>query len=171
MSQVCSSALITEEGDFPIQNAKLTEQDACGRHVITIVFPHFQKNAYGQWLSCGIYYDTKDHGIRFKKKGVPELAFFLDMWPEKAKNLSPEIKNAFKNLVSKSDNGFEENTEGKITQNRWRVLFKRIPLTEIASLDPQSLKTFLYACINEVAQEKTLAALLPGVTHHHSCGN
>jgi hypothetical protein len=149
--------LIKNEDDFPIREAELVTQDAWGRNIIKIVFPNAQKNVYGQWLACGIYYDTKDHGIPFKEKGVPELAFFFDMHNGAAKNLPEEVKAAFKKLTSK---GFEENTDGKITSNRWRVLFKRKPLSQIDSLDAKFLKEFLYECIKEICQIPTLSNLL-----------
>ncbi|MBD5646377.1 MAG: hypothetical protein HDQ89_01730 [Desulfovibrio sp.] len=149
--------LIGEKGDFPIPKAELDPQDAWGRKVIKITFPHTQKNDYGQWLACGIYYDTKDHGIRFNSDGTPELAFFLDMSLGRAKNLPAEIKKAFKALSSKE---FEENTEGQITNNRWRVLFKRIPLNQVDSLEPDFIKDFLYGCLTEISQSPALAPLL-----------
>ncbi|MDR1488865.1 MAG: hypothetical protein LBS65_00005 [Desulfovibrio sp.] len=150
--------LITDEDNFPIKKAELATQNAWGRNTIKIEFPYSRQNDYGQWLACGIYYDTKDHRIPFKEKGVPELAFFFDMYPVAARQLPDEIKDAFKKLISK---GFEENTDGQITPNRWRVLFKRIPLSEINSLDAEYLKKFLYDCISDISKIPILANLLP----------
>ncbi len=113
---------------------------------------------FGQWIACGIYFDERDHGIKFKENDMPELAFFLDMNNKKILNLPEDIRTKIKEL---QDKGFEDNSDGDITNNRWRVLFKRIPLSQInGPLNENTVAEFFKQCIDVFKDDKVLCKLL-----------
>ena len=129
-----------------------------GRHVIVFSWDKLKDYDFGQWIACGIYYDESDHGIKFKEKDMPELVFFLDMNNKKVSNLSEDIKSKFKEL---HDKGFEDNSNGEITNNRWRVLFKRIPLSQInGPLNENTVAEFFKQCIDVFKNDTVLCKLL-----------
>jgi len=117
-------------------------------------FKFSPKNDYGQWFFYGIYFDSSDHGIKFKKDGIPELAFFFDVNP----NYKEYLKNKndlLDTLERLSQKGFEENLKKKITQNKWRFLFKRIPLTEIEDFSYESIKKTFIEILKQLNEEET----------------
>jgi len=60
-----------------------------------------------RWINFGIYYNTTDHGIFFLE-GVPELALFVYIAPERRQSLEnvPEFVEALRKLEAR---GWEEN--------------------------------------------------------------
>ena len=115
------------------------------------------KNNYVRWFFYGIYYNTKDHGIPFIKtkeypEGVPELAFFFDINPKYRERLSQngDFKRALGNLEKL---GFEENLIEPITDNKWRLLFKRVPLTKLGSFSYQDVKKHFEKILSQLKNE------------------
>lgn len=128
-----------------------------GRHAVEISWDKTEDYDFGQWIACGIYFDERDHGIKFKEKDMPELAFFLDMNSKKALNLPENLKSKFKDI---QEYGFEDNTNGEITNNRWRVLFKRVPLSQVSSpLNENTVAEFFKQCIDVFKNDKVLCKL------------
>lgn len=90
----------------------------------------FKHSPFGQWLSIGLYYDTYDHKIPFKREHTPELAIFYDVDPKWRETLrrDSELLESFKFF---EDNGFENNLTRPVTANKWRFVFYREPITEL----------------------------------------
>lgn len=115
----------------------------------------FKHSPYGQWLSIGLYYDTYDHGIPFKREHTPELAIFYDINPKWRETLrhNPELLESFKFF---EDNGFENNLTKSITANKWRFLFYREPVTELGKeITSQVVADFLTAKIHLFFSNRT----------------
>ena len=134
---------------YGLEITEMIIQDAWGRWGIEFKFNH--KKDFGQWFFFGIYYDIEDHEIPFKKKDIPELAFFFDINPE-AKRLLQNNKGLKNALLQFEDIGFENNLLKNTTNNDWRFLYKRIPLDEIEILD----YNFAYQILNDIL--KTLVS-------------
>jgi hypothetical protein len=103
---------------------------------------YFKTTPYGQWLSIGLYYDTYDHQIPFKRQYVPELAIFYDIKPTWRDSLrsNPEL---LKSLEYFESNQFENNLTKSITPNRWRFVFHRKPITELGEeITPRLVSQF-----------------------------
>jgi hypothetical protein len=117
-----------------------------------------KKNDYNQWFFFGILYDPTDHQIKFKKTGIPELAFFFDTSPKAKETLrkNQSFKDALKRLCAK---GFEENLIKK-TANPWRLLYWRKPLSDIEEVSPEELQKVLVHLLNELNQEKQFASVM-----------
>ncbi len=125
-------------------------------------FLHFKKrNDYEQWFFYGIYYDTKNHGIPFKK-GVHELAFFFDINVEKYPKCREQL---FQNcpfidaLGNLEELGFKENLtktigDNKSKGNKWRLLFKRVPLTELGNFSYQDVKKRFEEILSQLRNEE-----------------
>jgi voltage-gated potassium channel len=116
-------------------------------------FLGFKRKKYGQWFFYGIYYNTKNHGISFIKKGVPELAFFFDIDPKNREKLlqNDDFKRALGNLETL---GFEENLTKTRTTNEWRLLFKRVPLTELGNFSYPDVKKRFEEILSQLRNEE-----------------
>ena len=112
------------------------------------------KNNYVRWFFYGIYYNTEDHQIPFKD-GVPELAFFFDVHPpEVKKQLSKngDFIRALDNL--EKQHGFEKNLTITNGNKKWRLLFKRVPLTELGNFSYQDVKKRFEKILSQLSKEK-----------------
>lgn len=150
-----SKELIKENScHLPIEIGELSLPiDHWGRLALEIPF---KPNVYGMWSAVGIYHNTSDHGIRFKKDEAPDLAFFLDMNATAANSMNTELKKAFID-IAKENNNFEQNTDGALTKNRWRVMWRRESLMDITEeLTPKYVADFYTKCITDLSQNTTL---------------
>lgn len=104
-----------------------------------------------KWMTFGIYYDTEDHGIPFLA-GCPELALFIDIDPKKRSEMKKNSRfvQALTNLEKL---GWEENLSKERTDNEWRLLWWRKPLTEFGELTVNILAEILETRFNELKSE------------------
>jgi hypothetical protein len=107
--------------------------------------------SYGQWFAVSLYYDTKDHGIEFQNK-IPEIAFFFDVDMEKVKKLRKDnnFRNIVNNLIQK---GFESNLDNVISDNQWRLLVYRKPITAFENINIDEIGKFtdeVFEILNKV---------------------
>ena len=142
---------------YGIEISELNIQDDWGRRGIEFLFE--KKKDFGQWFFFGIYYDTEDHDIPFKKRNTPELAFFFDIDPDK-KNLLLNNKEIKKVISQLKENGFENNFVEKNTSNDWRFLYKRIPLDEIEMLDYNYANQMLNDCLSILSSNSIFSSEL-----------
>jgi hypothetical protein len=99
-----------------------------------------ENKSFGQWFSISYYYLTDDHGIPFKR-GVPELAFFFDINPEYLEQICND--KTFVDILKKLEPyGFENNMEGKLTSNRWRLFVYRKPVIDFEVININALCIF-----------------------------
>ncbi len=148
---------LIQEDTSNLKECEMAVKKRWGLHAIEI---SWKKNIYdfGQWMACGIYFHEKDFGIKFKEAGMPELAFFMDMNNKKVLKLPEALKRKFKELQYK---GFEDNSNGEVTKNRWRVLFKRKPLSQIdGDLNEKTVAEFFKQCIEVFKKDGELNKLL-----------
>ncbi len=95
---------------------------------------------YGQWYFFGYYHDEEDHGIPFKSE-VPEIVAFFDVDSKHHDSLQNDEE--FKELVSRlMDDGFESNLDYKMTNNKWRLLVYRKPITTFPVLNLREMLAF-----------------------------
>lgn len=140
-------------GENKIQIDKIESTSREGRHGI---FFTPVNRPYGQWFFYGIYFDPKNHRLPLKEKHkhMPELAFFFDIdcTPEQKTDLlsNGQFKRAIDTLVDKKE--FEENLRGD-KANRWRLLFKRIPLSDFNEIDFKVLEEQFKTIFSELTQE------------------
>lgn len=127
-----------------------------GRYGIEYKFQ--PKTDYGQWLFFGILFDPKDHSIKFKKKGIPELSLFFDCFPDDKKALRENGK-VRKALIELSNLGYEDNLDNKLA-NSWRLVFWRKPLMEIHDFSYGVLKEILETRLSELSQCPEFAEVL-----------
>lgn len=87
-----------------------------------------------EWIFFGIYFDTNDHGIQFKRQDQPEYAVFFDFSPSNRSRLMQEqgINEALSEL---SDMGFELNLPENKCKNPWRICYWREPMTMYSKLE------------------------------------
>jgi hypothetical protein len=96
--------------------------------------------SYGQWFALGLYYDINDHGIEFKNN-IPEIAFFFDIDPEKVEKIRKDT--SFRNIVNNLiQNGFESNLDSVLSDNTWRLLVYRKPITEFKNINVDEISNF-----------------------------
>jgi hypothetical protein len=127
--------------------------DHWGRHGAEIYFKH--KKKYEQWMFFGIYYDSADHGIAFKKAKTPELAFFLDIDPGYREKLTMAI--GIKDDIAKlRKEGFDDNLFGRVTSNQWRILSKRTSLTELNGLTLIAVTKFMTETLRTLTKSPVL---------------
>lgn len=134
---------------YGFNNVKTGVKKHWGRHGIEIYFD--PRNDYGQWCFFGIYFDTTDHGLKFKMTDTPELALFFDCHPSHMKSLqhNREFRSALENLCKK---GFEDNLSKNLA-SKWRLVFWRKPLTEIEDFSYDSLKTIFQDKLSLLCEE------------------
>lgn len=140
-------------GKFGIKNASSEIEDRWGRHGLVITFES-QKD-YGQWMFFGIYYDESDHLIAFKQSGIPELAFFLDIEPQKREILK-SVKGIEADIAALQRQGFDDNLFSKLTSNNWRFLAKRKSLTDVNGLTEAALSAFLTSALQSLKEESII---------------
>ena len=127
--------------------------DGWGRRGIEIK-ERSNNTSYGQWASISLYYDTEDHNIPFKN-GVPEIAFFFDILPDRKRQLQDDVE--FNQLADRLVAiGFESNLNNESSANKWRLLFYRKPLTSFTSLNVQELIMFSENVLNSLLKEQAL---------------
>ncbi len=129
-----------------------------GRHGTDFFFK--PKNDYYQWFFYGIYFDSNDYKIPLKNDRVPELAFFFDIGYDHNESYLDEIRanlkgkedllNALKRLSKK---GFEDNLTSNLTPSKWRLLCKRIPLTEIDDFSYERIKEMFEEIMVQLTDE------------------
>lgn len=96
--------------------------DNQGRRWVELNFKN-KITSYGQWWAISYYYNTNDHGIKFKKD-VPEIIFFFDIDPANISILKSD--KIFVDIIKKLENiGFESNLDEHLTDNTWRLLIYR----------------------------------------------
>jgi hypothetical protein len=120
------------------------------------------KNNYRQWFFYGIYFNSNDdHRIPFKKDRVPELAFFFDIgYNLIEKSELEKIRDSLKNktnllaaLKRLSQKGFEDNLTSNLTTSKWRLLCKRIPLTEIDDFSYERIREMFEEILVQLTNE------------------
>jgi len=104
---------------------------------------------YKAWYFFGIYNNEEDHEIPFKNEGIPELAFFLDIDSSLHGKLLKDDKLVAE-LASLERSGFEFNHDGAITNNKWRLLFHRTPLTQVKELNERSMVEFATSVLSKL---------------------
>jgi hypothetical protein len=126
--------------------------DAWGRKGIDMQLP---TEKYSRWLSFGIYYDTEDHGIPFLA-GCPELALFVDIHPKERERL--RNNSLFVESLARLEKlGWEENLSNTRTDNEWRLLWWRKPLSEFSVLTVDMLQDVLAKRLSELKSEPEFA--------------
>ena len=111
----------------------------------------FQKGygPLGAWYFFGLYYDESDHGIAFKKEGVPEIAFFIDIDEMRHKSAVGDRELASE-IIKLEQFGFESNLNGTMTDNLWRFLYYRIPISDVGELTEDSLLAILNSIFSKI---------------------
>lgn len=130
-----------------------------GRHGSDFFFEH--KHDYRQWFFYGIYFDSNDdHEIPFKIDRIPELAFFFDIGYNLNNSELERIRDSLKNkanlleaLERLSQKGFEDNLTSNLTPSKWRLLYKRIPLTEIDDFSYKGIKKMFEEILVQLTNE------------------
>jgi hypothetical protein len=144
--------LETESGKYFLSKENITIVDEWGRKGIEIRGKKKRKT-YGQWIFLGYYYNEEDHNITFKKDNVPEIAIFFDIYEGKEnidikKILEDEI---FCEKIKKLKNyGFENNLDGKITDNANRLFFIRKSLDDFDKINAFVLNDFFEEAIEKI---------------------
>lgn len=96
--------------------------DNWGRRGVELNYEN-EITSYGQWWAISYYYNTNDHGIKFKKD-VPEIIFFFDVDPNNINILKND--KSFIDIIKKLESiGFESNLDEHLTDNTWRLLIYR----------------------------------------------
>ena len=124
---------------FSNENLTIEDEDEYGRWGIGIHGKRKRK-LFDQWVFIGYYYNTNDHGIDFKKEGVPEIAIFFDVLYNKEtndENLNKILSDIdfCKKIKDLKKYGFENNLDGKITENRHRLFYIRKPIDELDKIN------------------------------------
>jgi hypothetical protein len=121
-------------------------KDAWGRKGIDLIIEEDSR-----WFTFGIYYNTSDHGIPFLED-VAELALFVDIAPERRESLAniPEFVDALHKLEAL---GWENNLTKSRTDNEWRLVYWRKPLSQIQELNSQVLGRVLEDRLKELSAE------------------
>jgi hypothetical protein len=134
----------TESGKYFLSNENIVITDKWGRKGIEIRGKRKRKT-FGQWIFLGYYYDSEDHNIKFKKDDVPEIAIFFDIYEGKENidlNKILEDDDFCKKIKKLKDYGFENNLDGKITDNNNRLFFIRKSLDEFEKINAFELSNF-----------------------------
>jgi hypothetical protein len=145
----------TDKYLFSKENIKYDDSGDYGRWGIEI-FGKRKRKTYAQWIFVGYYYNTEDHGIEFRKIGIPEIAIFFDVYyeqeidPEKLNKIldDKEFCNKIKSLTKY---GFEHNLDKKITENANRLFFRRKSLDEFDILNAFVLNDFVEETFDKIA--------------------
>jgi hypothetical protein len=127
-----------------------------GRHGIEFI-PDVRE--FGQWFFYGIYYETKNHKLKFLNSEQPELAFFFDCYDSNMKDKltnSKDFKLSISKLIKK---GFEENVSGdKATYHR--IIFKRKSLSDFDKINVKIIKNEFELIMSEILQEKPFRKMM-----------
>jgi hypothetical protein len=125
-----------------------------GRRGVEIRLKAGAGSSYGQFGAVGLYYDTRDHGVPFKKD-VPEIVFFWDVNPGYKHLLQTD--EVFRELVTLLViNGYESNLDNQISSNPWRLLFYRRPISDFKIINVQEMISFTETVLTEVLRSKAL---------------
>lgn len=128
-----------------------------GRQGGDLVCKH--QNECVQWMFFGIYHNTNDHQLPFKHSNTPELAFIINLFPEK-RELVKQVVDVNSSLVRLTAAGFEENLFTKLTPNPWQFLFRRIPLDELDQLTLDTVHNFIKSTVDTLYSEQELFKFL-----------
>ena len=141
-----------ETEQYPFSKDNITIVDEWGRKGIEIRGKRVRKT-YGQWIFIGYYYDEEDHNIKFKKENVPEIALFFDIYENKENidiNKILEEEDFCKKIKRLNDYGFENNLDGKITDNSNRLFFIRKSLDDFEKINAFVLNDFLVETFEKI---------------------
>jgi hypothetical protein len=115
----------------------------------------YGRYTYGQFWTMGFYYDTYDHRIPFKI-GLPEVAFFFDINPEKRSVIRQD--SDFRSILeSLEERGFESNLDGELTDNPWRLFCYRKPISDFPELSVLTLIGFCDEVLKKVLSTNALS--------------
>jgi len=130
------------EYDFSSKGFKKIEtvySEKWGRRGVEINYRN-DFTSYDQWWAISYYYDIFDHNIKFKKD-IPEIVFFFDIGSKYSKIIRSDEK--FIEIVNKlEENGFESNLNKQLTNNSWRLLVYRKPITDFDILNINEIRNF-----------------------------
>jgi len=142
----------TESRKYLLSNENISIMDDWGRKGIEIRGKKKRKT-YGQWVFLGYYYNVEDHNIKFKKDGVPEIAIFFDIYEGK-ENIDLkkilEDDDFCKKIRKLNDYGFENNLDGKITDNGNRLFFIRKSLDEFDRINAFVLNDYFEEAFEKI---------------------
>jgi hypothetical protein len=81
----------------------------------------------GQWVFFGIYYHSRDHGVKFKEANQPEFAVFFDVDRNNRTRLAV-LGDMTRAIAELSRAQFEFNFPENSCGNAWRVCYWRDPM-------------------------------------------
>ena len=138
----------TEKYPFSKNNIEYDDSGDYGRWGIEIHGKRKNKT-YSQVLFIGYYYETKDHGINFLKEDIPEIVMFFDI-DENKKGKVLEDKDFCEKIKKLKKYGFENNLDGKNTENMYRLFYKRKSLDEFNIINAFIINDFLIETFEQI---------------------
>ena len=81
--------------------------------------------------------------------------YFLDINPKKREILK-SVRGVESDILALRHQGFDENLYNRLTSNKWRLLAKRVPLTELKELNIETVKRFATSTLQSSRKRPTI---------------
>jgi hypothetical protein len=95
-----------------------------------------------QWLFFGVYYDTYDHRIEFRKNDEPEFAIFFDAYPN-CRDTMARLPGMISAIEEVKRRGFELNFPIDACHNMYRICYWRRSMGDCVNLNVCDLSRML----------------------------